>query len=105
MEENINRLGLLSRTQVLNFQVQNYSMYIVKTNNPLQLIENHYMYYLIHTKTTVEGIPFEEVTDFFHTVVPDALWDYVLYSHINHFEQADEQLLEYLLHEINALIA
>ncbi len=103
--ENQNRLGLLSQTQILSFQVQNFNMYVVKTNNPLQIVENNFMYFLTHINMTVEEKFFEEVIDFFHTSIPDALWDYVLESHINYIEQTDDQLLEYLLHEINTLIA
>ncbi|WP_145410855.1 hypothetical protein [Paenibacillus xylanexedens] len=102
---NLNRLGLLSQTEILSFQVQNFNIHVVKTNNPLQIVEKHFLYFLTHINMTMEGEFFEEVIDFFYTSIPDALWDYVLESHINNIEQTDDQLLEYLLHEVNTLIA
>lgn len=100
-----NRLGGCNQTQVLEFVMQQYKIYIVKNQNLLRTIETNYMYFLTRTIETVGERTFEEVADFFQTVVADDVWSYVLISHMNHVEQPDDQFLEAMMHEINALIS
>lgn len=105
MNMDVNRFGNFNQTQVLEFAMQQYKVYIVKSQNLLRSVETNYMYFLVNTFCTVEGVVFEELIDFHYTEIPDDLWGYVLTSHIGHVPDQDDQLIEAMMIEINALIS
>ncbi|MNH87039.1 hypothetical protein D3C87_1458380 [compost metagenome] len=105
MSMDVNRFGSFNRTKVLEFSMQKYKIYIVKSQNILRVIETNYIYFLTNMVQTVDGLLFEEVTDFFYTTIPDEVWSYVLVSHINFVPEPDDQFIEAMMLEINGLIS
>ncbi|MFH5183114.1 hypothetical protein ACHHV8_11070 [Paenibacillus sp. TAB 01] len=105
MNMDLNRFGNFNRTRVLELVMQQYKVYIVKSENILRPVETNYMYFLTNTIQTVEGQLFEELIDFHYTVIPDDVWCYVLASHVNFVPEPDDQFIESMMLEINALIS
>lgn len=100
-----NRINETDQTQIIEFKMQNYSVFIVKSLNMLATVETNYMYFLTQRFYTIGGHSFENLVDYHSTVVPDDLWSYVLESHVQHVMEIDDQFLESMMFEIDDLIS
>ena len=105
MNMEMNRFGNFNSTKVLEFAMQQYKVYLVKSQNLLRPVETNYMYFLTYIVQTVSEHEFEEIIDFHYTEIPDDIWCYVLTSHVNFVPEPDDQFVESMMHEINILIS